>query len=265
VSRVTLPGTSLTVSRLGFGTASLHHAFWQSERVALLSRAADLGLTHIDTAPYYGDGLAERDIGALPAPTRLRISVATKIGLYPRLGTSASSLGLRAKRLMAGLRPGTGRPIADLSLRRCRLSLDESLRRMRVDHVHLLLLHEPDWTALNQDDLLGWLHRERDAGKIVSWGIAGTRKTVEPFLRSQSPLGTVVQTADSLEAREADFLSAYSRPMQITYGYLRRAQRTSIAPKASDVLRAALSRNPTGMVLVSTRTQARMAEIAKLL
>ena len=265
VRRVTLPMTGLTVSRLGFGTASLHHRFWRIDREALLTQAADLGLTHLDTSPYYGDGLAERDIGALPTATRMRFTIATKVGLYPRMGTSASSLGVRAKRLAARLWPGGGTPVADLSLQRVQRSLHNSLRRMRLEHIHLLLLHEPDWAAVKHDDLLGWLHRERDAGKIGSWGIAGTRHTVEPFLRRQSPLGNVVQTADSLEAREADYLSEYGRPMQITYGYLHRSHGTSVAPKASDVLRAALSRNSTGTVLVSTRSHAHLSEIAKLL
>jgi aryl-alcohol dehydrogenase-like predicted oxidoreductase len=136
---------------------------------------------------------------------------------------------------------------------------------MRVDHVHLLLLHEPDWTSINHDDLLSWLYEARGAGKIGLWGIAGTRHNIEPFLRSKSLLGTVVQTADSLDAREADYLSDYGRPMQITYGYLRRTRDTSAVPKATDVLRAALSRNSAGTVLVSTRNQARLSEIAKLL
>jgi D-threo-aldose 1-dehydrogenase len=265
VSHVTLPGTDLPVSRLGFGTASLHHAFWQSDRVALLSQATDLGLTHIDTSPYYGDGLAESDIGALPTATRTRITIATKVGLYPRMGTSASSLGVRAKRLLARAWARAGSPVTDLSLPRCQRSLHESLRRMRVEHVHLLLLHEPDWTSINHHELLEWLCKARNAGTIGSWGIAGTRHAIEPALRSQSLLGNVVQTADSLEAREADFLSEYGRPMQITYGYLRRTRDTSVAPKATDVLRAALSRNSAGTVLVSTRNQARLSEIAKLL
>ncbi|MBM4223332.1 MAG: hypothetical protein FJ167_00765 [Gammaproteobacteria bacterium] len=265
MSRVTLPGTSLTVSRLGFGTASLHHRFWRTDRVALLTQAADLGLTHIDTSPYYGDGLAESDIGALPRATRTRITIATKVGLYPRMGTSASSLGVRAKRLAARVWAGAGSPLADLSLRRCQRSLQESLRRMRLDHVHLLLLHEPDWNAVSHNDLLEWLHKARDAGTIGSWGIAGTRHVIEPALRSQSLLGNVVQTADSFEGREADFLAEYGRPMQITYGYLHRPSGAAVARKASDVLRAALSRNSTGTVLVSTRSRAHLSEIAKML
>lgn len=265
MSRVPLLGTGLTIARLGFGTASLHHRFWRSERVALLARAADLGLTHIDTSPYYGDGLAERDIGALPSATRMRITIATKVGLYPRMGASASSLGVRAKRIVARAWAGAASPLADLSVQRCQRSLHESLRRMRVDHVHLLLLHEPEWTSINHHELLEWLCKARNAGTIGSWGIAGTRHAIEPALRSQSLLGSVVQTADSLAAREADFLSEYGRPMQITYGYLRRPSGTSVTPKASDVLRAALSRNSTGTVLVSTRSRAHLSEIAKLL
>ncbi len=265
VSDITLPGTRLKLTRLGFGTGSLHHRFWRSERVALLEHAANVGLTHIDTSPYYGDGLAETDIGALPAKTRRQLTIATKVGLYPRLGVSRNSLSLRVKRVVSCCGARFSTPVSDLSLRRCRRSLNESLSRMRIDHIHLLLLHEPVWSAVHQEDLLGWLHRERDAGKIGWWGIAGPRDSIEPFLQNHSPLGTVLQTADSLENQEGNFLSDYGRSLQITYGYIRRSQGSTMPPTALTILRAAMNRNSTGSVLVSTRNHGRISEIARLL
>ena len=60
-----LQGTSITTSRLGLGTHSLHRLFAPAARRDLLARALDLGVLHFDTAPSYGDGLAEREIGRI--------------------------------------------------------------------------------------------------------------------------------------------------------------------------------------------------------
>src|SRR2546429_8200098 len=63
VNTIVLAGTTLSVSRLGLGTASLHHLLWSSERMQLLKTALDCGISHFDTARMYGEGLAERELG----------------------------------------------------------------------------------------------------------------------------------------------------------------------------------------------------------
>src|SRR2546429_2511028 len=50
VNTIVLAGTTLSVSRLGLGTASLHHLLWSSERMQLLKTALDCGISHFDTA-----------------------------------------------------------------------------------------------------------------------------------------------------------------------------------------------------------------------
>jgi len=54
-----LPGTGLSVSRLSFGTATLHHHPTTAKRQAFLAAALDHGFTHFDTSPYYGFGMSE--------------------------------------------------------------------------------------------------------------------------------------------------------------------------------------------------------------
>ncbi|MBC8027722.1 MAG: aldo/keto reductase, partial [Steroidobacteraceae bacterium] len=77
---IPLPGTPVKLSRLAFGTASLHHLASTRRRADLLRTAFDHGITHFDTSPYYGDGIGERALAALGAAG----TVATKVGLYPR-------------------------------------------------------------------------------------------------------------------------------------------------------------------------------------
>ena len=70
--------TGLRVTRLGLGGAPMSAFMYdvdESEAVALISRAFELGVRYFDTAPYYGFGRSERRYGKAlsEAPTgRLR-------------------------------------------------------------------------------------------------------------------------------------------------------------------------------------------------
>src|SRR6266513_547691 len=80
---VSLPGTEINVSRLSFGTASLHHLRTSRRRQDLLAAAFDHGFTHFDTAPYYGFGIAEEELGRFLIGRRTEVTITTKVGLYP--------------------------------------------------------------------------------------------------------------------------------------------------------------------------------------
>src|SRR5436853_7833547 len=71
----------LSVSRLGLGTASLHHLLWSSERMQLLKTALDCGISHFDTARMYGEGLAEREVGRFLTGGRQRVTIGTELEL----------------------------------------------------------------------------------------------------------------------------------------------------------------------------------------
>jgi hypothetical protein len=75
----------------------------------------------------------------------------------------------------------------------------------------------------------------------------------------------VIQTADSMSDRQADFLGEYGRPLQITYGYMRQQRAVAAAADPLGPLRQGLARNTTGTVLVSTRDPLRLAQIGSLL
>ena len=63
MQQIAIPNTRLQTSRIGFGTASLHHLYRSRARSALLTAALDSGISHFDTAPMYGEGMAERELG----------------------------------------------------------------------------------------------------------------------------------------------------------------------------------------------------------
>src|SRR5215469_12847349 len=63
----TFPGTSITVSEIGFGTWTISTGWWgeksDDEAVAMLRRALDdHGVTFFDAADAYGNGRSERQI-----------------------------------------------------------------------------------------------------------------------------------------------------------------------------------------------------------
>jgi aryl-alcohol dehydrogenase-like predicted oxidoreductase len=257
--RTTIAGTTIEVSRLVLGTGSLHHLVWWAARRRILDQAADLGITHFDTSPYYGDGLAEADLGRFLQGRRDAFTVATKVGLYPRGPVLRTGVGVWCRRAFGRLRPGSMGPIEEWSVAQARRSLEQSLRRLRTEYVDMLLVHEPNVTGPQADDLLAWMRHEQDRGMLRAFGVAGDQSRIGNLVGGHHPLAWVAQTRDSTTGREADFVIQAGRPLQFTYGYVT-ADRTTPAP---DTIAAALRRNTTGAVIVSSRSPERIAALAE--
>jgi aryl-alcohol dehydrogenase-like predicted oxidoreductase len=102
--------TGLNVPILAFGSGS-RFLMYKDEDKALeaLNRAIDLGITYLDTAHNYGNGLSEERIGRVMATRRKEVTLATKI-------------------------PGR---TADQAWREIELSL----KRLRTDHLEVLHIH----------------------------------------------------------------------------------------------------------------------------
>jgi D-threo-aldose 1-dehydrogenase len=239
-------------SRLGFGTSRLHH-LCKRDRQRLLAAAADLGFTHFDTAPAYGDGICETDLGNFIRGHRERYIIATKYGISPHPLAEAwpwLSLPLRAVRALArgvGVRP-TALPI--LTPTGLRANVERSLGRLRTDYIDILLLHEPRPDRIqSSEDVLDALHKLQRAGLIRAFGLAGGWDAISSILSSAPALGLVVQTGECEWPPEV--------APDITYGAIAPGPQTyfSSAIKTSEAvqhLRVALGRRPSGVVLVST-------------
>jgi D-threo-aldose 1-dehydrogenase len=124
--------------RLGLGTAPLGGLYEDvppETARATLDSAWELGVRYFDTAPLYGYGLAESRLGdALAGRPREGFTVSTKVGRLLRPGT-----------------PGAEFPTAppleafyDFSPEGIRRSLAVSLERLRLEHVDIALLHDPE-------------------------------------------------------------------------------------------------------------------------
>jgi D-threo-aldose 1-dehydrogenase len=123
--------------RLGFGASALGGLYSEVPREAALETvdaAWRLGIRHFDTAPLYGSGLSEERLGeALASRPRNEYTVSTKVGIRLEPGRPNPLYG----------EPPLG-PVFDFSPDAVRRSHAESLERLGLDSVDVLLLHDPD-------------------------------------------------------------------------------------------------------------------------
>jgi len=262
MKRIGLQGTDLEVSRLSFGTASLHHLPSGRLRQNLLAAALDQGFTHFDTSPYYGFGLAEQELGRFLWEKRNQVTLATKVGLYAPGSLRQNIATVWLRKGLGKVIPRLSRPLVDWSVTHAARSLQSSLRRLRTEFVDILFLHEPSPGVLDSDEFLTWLLEEKRKGSIRAWGLAGQPEAMEEWIRPSHPLGAVLQVRDSLDHLEADRVTRVGRELQITFGYLSSTSVSAGQLWPEDVLTRALERNRTGSVLVSTRRVERIAKLA---
>ncbi|MGP4015593.1 aldo/keto reductase [Saccharopolyspora sp. 5N708] len=167
-----LGGSEVSVSGLGFGGAvigNLYHAVDEDTALAAVAAAWDAGIRYFDTAPHYGLGLAERRLGrALVGRSRAELVVSTKVGRL--LVPSPQRAALRDD---AGFDvPADQERVWDFSADGVRRSLEASLRRLGMDRIDLVLIHDPDdhWEQAVEEAYPA-LHELRSQGVIGAIGV----------------------------------------------------------------------------------------------
>jgi aryl-alcohol dehydrogenase-like predicted oxidoreductase len=142
-----------SVSAIGIGCMNLSHAYLprpepeQAER--LLLHALDAGVTFFDTAALYGFGANEELLGRTLMHRRGEFMLASKCVLAE----------------IDGKRGLDGSPQAITRV------LEDSLRRLKTDHIDLYYLHRLD-RKVPIEDSVGALARAVEAGKIGAIGLS---------------------------------------------------------------------------------------------
>jgi D-threo-aldose 1-dehydrogenase len=174
-------GTSVTVTRLGFGGApigGLFSAVSDADATATVRRAWDLGIRYFDTAPLYGYGASERRIGAaLAVVHREDFTISTKVGRLIRPSDALADDADIDRQELDGREDafyvGTGpvRPVFDYSYDGVMRSLEESLGRLGLERVDIAYIHDPDdhWEAAISGAYPA-LERLRDDGVVRAIG-----------------------------------------------------------------------------------------------
>jgi aryl-alcohol dehydrogenase-like predicted oxidoreductase len=179
-----------TVSRVGFGAMQLSRLREDRDAaIALLRRAAELGVDHVDTAYFYGDGFVNELIRDAFGPED-GVVVVSKVGAEPNPGGRFP--------LRLAQRP-----------EQLRASVEDNLRSLGADRVPVVNLRRTDGgpglratgdQVVDLDDQLAVMTALRDEGKIGAIGLSSVTLDV---LRRAVPAGIVcVQNAYSLVSRD---------------------------------------------------------------
>ena len=181
-----------TVRRLGFGAMRITgEGIWgppddHDESVAVLRRAVELGINLIDTADSYGPDVSETLIAEALHPYPDELVIATKGGL---------------------VRPAPGQWDPDGRPEHLRQACEGSLRRLKLDRIHLYQLHRPD-PNVPLEESVGTLAALRDEGKIAHVGLSNV--TVDELRRAQDivPIVSVQNRYNIVERADEDVLQA---------------------------------------------------------
>jgi D-threo-aldose 1-dehydrogenase len=139
--KVKLKRSNLEVTRLSLGTAPLGGLFASvsdKDGDELLNGALDLGINYFDTAPQYGHGVAETRLGRALQNAKVPFVVETKVG--------------RVLKRVEGVEPEKWFPdaprdivpIYDYSKAGIRQSFEESLERLGLPHIDIVLMHDAE-------------------------------------------------------------------------------------------------------------------------
>jgi D-threo-aldose 1-dehydrogenase len=169
---------TLDVTSIGLGSAPLGGLFSpvsDADAYATLERGWSAGIRFYDTAPLYGFGLAERRLGAfLRQQKRDSYVISTKVGRLLRAPDGAAAEDDFYKGAQRE------RPVFDFSHDGVMRSVEESLMRLGLDRVDVLLVHDPDD---HYDDAVAGafraLQRLRSEGTVKAIG-AGMNQSEMP-------------------------------------------------------------------------------------
>lgn len=144
---------AINISEIGLGAWQLgQNSGWKSmteiEAIKLVHKSLDFGVNFFDTAPNYGHGTGEERLGkALENADRSKLVINTKFG-----HTHTGTLNFNSNYI--------------------RESLEGSLKRLKVDYVDSLIIHNPPSAYFdgNKNDHYEILEKLIEEGKIKAYG-----------------------------------------------------------------------------------------------
>lgn len=193
-------GAELSVPRLGYGAMRLTGAgIWgpprdRSEAIAVLRRAAELGVGFIDTADSYGPYVSEELIAEALFPYPKDLVIATKGGWD---------------------RPGPNQWTHNATPAHLREAVEGSLKRLRLERIDVYQLHIPD-PIVSFEDSVGELAQLKKEGKIRLIGLSNVTQEHIERARRIVPIVTV-QNRYSFADREWDYVVDYCERNAIAF------------------------------------------------
>jgi len=167
--------SDLKVSVITFGAWAIGGWMWggtdRMEAIDAIHASYDFGVTSIDTAPAYGQGLSEEIVGAaIKGLDRRKVELLTKFGL--RWDTSEGEFYFTST-------DNSGRPInmhkfasRTAVMKEC----EDSLKRLGTDYIDLYQIHWPD-NSTPISETMDALKRLIEQGKIRAAGVSNYSAT----------------------------------------------------------------------------------------
>ncbi len=144
--------TNVLVTEIGLGTWQLGtkwgDPFNAKEAMKILETAYESGINFIDTADVYNGGDSEKAIGEF-LKTHKDIYVTTKAGRQ--------------------INPHTAE---NYTVDKIEKYIEESIARMGVEKLDMVLLHCPPTSVYKNDEIFGGLDRMKKTGKILDYGVS---------------------------------------------------------------------------------------------
>jgi aryl-alcohol dehydrogenase-like predicted oxidoreductase len=173
----------LEVSEMGFGCMSISANYGpaadRNKGIEVIRAAHDQGVTFFDTAEVYGPYANEELVGEALASIRDKVAIATKFGFDNENGGALNS-----------------------EPRHIRKVVEESLKRLRTDHIDLYYQHRVD-PKVPIEDVAAAIKDLIKAGKVLNFGLSeASAKTIRRAHAVQSV--TAVQTEYSLMQRDVE-------------------------------------------------------------
>jgi aryl-alcohol dehydrogenase-like predicted oxidoreductase len=143
---------ALEVSEMGFGCMSISANYGpaadKTQGVNVIRAAHEKGITFFDTAEVYGPYVNEELVGEALAPIRDQVKIASKFGFAIDGAMALDSRPVRIKRVV-----------------------EESLKRLRTDHIDLYYQHRVD-PNVPIEDVAGAVKELIQAGKVKHFGLS---------------------------------------------------------------------------------------------
>ena len=209
---------ALEVSEMGFGCMSISANYGppadKTQGINVIRAAHEKGVTFFDTAEVYGPYVNEELVGEALAPIRDQVRIASKFGFAIDGTIGLDSRPERIKRV-----------------------IDESLKRLRTDHIDLYYQHRVD-PAVPIEDVSGAVKELIQAGKVLHFGLSEASARTIRRAHAVQPV-TAVQTEYSFMQRDPEHNGVLQACEELGVGFV------PWGPVGQGFLTAKIDRNAT--------------------
>jgi aryl-alcohol dehydrogenase-like predicted oxidoreductase len=209
---------ALEVSEMGFGCMSISANYGpaadKAQGIKVIRTAHEKGVTFFDTAEVYGPYVNEELVGEALAPIRDHVKIATKFGFAIDGTIGLNSRPERIKRVV-----------------------EESLKRLKTDHIDLYYQHRVD-PNVPIEDVAGAVKELIQAGKVMHFGLSEASARTIRRAHAVQPVAAV-QTEYSFMQRDPEHNGVLQACEELGIGFV------PWGPVGQGFLTAKIDRNAT--------------------